>query len=61
MPTIVRVAHFDIDRSRKLGEGGFGKVFFAKDISEDPPAGVAVQSRCPLARRRKPISRGRWG
>ena len=43
MPTIVRVAHFDIDRSRSLGEGGFGKVFFAKDISEDPPGEIAAK------------------
>ena len=43
MPTIVRVAHFDVNLSKFLGEGGFGKVFFAKDISEDPPGGVAAK------------------
>jgi serine/threonine protein kinase len=43
MPTIVRVAHFDINLSRLLGEGGFGKVFRAKEISEDPPTEVAAK------------------
>ena len=43
MPTIVRVAHFDVNLSKFLGEGGFGKVFRAKDISEDPPMEVAAK------------------
>ena len=43
MPTIVRVAHFDIDLSSVLGEGGFAKVFRAKDISKDPPMEVAAK------------------
>jgi len=43
MPTIVRVAHFDVNLSRVLGEGGFGKVFRAKDISEDPPMECAAK------------------
>jgi len=43
MPTIVRVAHFDINLSRLLSEGGFGKVFRAKEISEDPPTEVAAK------------------
>ena len=43
MPTIVRVAHFDVNLSKELGAGGFGKVFFAKDISEDPPGEIAAK------------------
>ena len=43
MPTIVRVAHFDVNLSKFIGEGGFGKVFFAKDISEDPPGEIAAK------------------
>ena len=43
MPTIVRVAHFDVNLSKVLGEGGFGKVFRAKDISKDPPMEVAAK------------------
>ena len=43
MPTIVRVAHFDVNLSKFLGEGGFGKVFRAKDVSEDPPGEVAAK------------------
>jgi len=43
MPTIVRVAHFDVNLSRVLGEGGFGKVFRAKDLSEDPPMECAAK------------------
>ena len=43
MPTIVRVAHFDINLSSVLGEGGFAKVFRAKDISKDPPMEVAAK------------------
>ena len=43
MPTIVRVAHFDVNLSRVLGVGGFGKVYRAKDISEDPPMECAAK------------------
>ena len=42
MPTIVRVAHFDVNLSRPLGEGGFAK-FRARDISKDPPMEVAAK------------------
>ena len=43
MPTIVRVAHFDVNLSQPIGEGGFAKVFRAKDISKDPPMEVAAK------------------
>ena len=43
MPTIVRVAHFDVNLSQPIGEGGFAKVFRAKDISKDPPVEVAAK------------------
>ena len=43
MPTIVRVAHFDVNLSQPIGEGAFAKVFRAKDISKDPPMEVAAK------------------
>ena len=43
MPTIVRVAHFDVNLSQQIAEGGFAKVFRAKDISKDPPMEVAAK------------------
>ena len=43
MPTIVRVAHFDVNLSQPIGEGGFAKVFRAKDISKDLPMEVAAK------------------
>ena len=43
MPAIVRIANFDVNLSRLLGEGGFGKVFRAKDLSEDPPLECAAK------------------
>jgi len=62
MPTIVRVAHFDVNLSRVLGEGGFGKVFRAKDISEDPPMECAAKqvTSMPEAELKKEVDLMRW-
>ena len=43
MPNIVRIARFDVNLSRVLGEGGFGKVYRAKDTSKDPPMECAAK------------------
>ena len=43
MPNIVRISQFDVNLSRMLGEGGFGKVFSAKDVAEDPPMECAAK------------------
>ena len=43
MPNIVRISHFDVNVGRILGEGGFGKVYRAKDVSEETPVECAAK------------------
>ena len=43
MPNVVRISHFDVNVSRILGEGGFGKVYRAKDVGEEPPVECAAK------------------
>jgi len=41
--SIIQIAHFEVNTKRVLGEGGFGKVYRAKDTSEDPPMECAAK------------------
>jgi len=44
MPNVVRIAdRFDVNHTRILGEGGFGKVYRAKDTADDPPSECAAK------------------
>mmetsp|Transcript_68852 Transcript_68852/g.153664 ORF Transcript_68852/g.153664 Transcript_68852/m.153664 type:complete len:343 (-) Transcript_68852:448-1476(-) len=47
MPEIQKIGSFEANVSRKLGDGGFGEVFRAKDQSEDPPVECAAK-KIPL-------------
>mmetsp|Transcript_41782 Transcript_41782/g.103838 ORF Transcript_41782/g.103838 Transcript_41782/m.103838 type:complete len:355 (+) Transcript_41782:127-1191(+) len=40
---IIKVGNFETNLQKKLGDGGFGAVFRAKDLSENPPVECAAK------------------
>uniref|UniRef100_A0A7S0NTV6 non-specific serine/threonine protein kinase n=1 Tax=Calcidiscus leptoporus TaxID=127549 RepID=A0A7S0NTV6_9EUKA len=43
MPRFERVGNFEVNRDRAIGNGGFGVVYYARDVSHSPPAECAAK------------------